>query len=317
VDAWLATVSELPPTEILHEGGPWGYLEQKRLGEPIAPSMPFTSGAQFAAEARPWLELLTNGTFSAATLEQTVPLSWMVSAEWTALVNASAYGGSRGRNGTTWLHELHLGVMAAEAWALVDAKQHFTASMHLKPTAIAARNLAALEKSGPARWNPLAETNATAQKGLYQIAWELAAATPAALGGETLQYHLAGEIGQFLGSAHIDLTAFVASFAAVPGCAKRGKLCDSDQVAFAVLQAAQSGKNCSTVFDLIETWPFTTMVGAMSSFVQMASPASGMWGTCVLAEAMKAANKTSLNHAETVAALKARPPPEWVIYTSG
>jgi hypothetical protein len=59
------------------------------------------------------------------------------------------------------------------------------------------------------------------------------------------------------------------------------------------------------------------MVGAMSSFVQMASPASGMWGTCVLAEAMKAANKTSLNHAETVAALKARPPPEWVIYTSG
>ena len=74
---------------------------------------------------------------------------------------------------------------------------------------------------------------------------------------------------------------------------KRGKLCDSDQVAFAVLQAAQSGKDCSTVFDLIETWPFTTMVGAMSSFVQMASPASGMWGTCVLAEAMKAANKKS------------------------
>lgn len=116
IDGWLAEVAKQPPTEVLHEGPPFGALEQEwqqlerqRSGDgagrnsgagPISASMPFTIGPAFSAEARQWVELLRDGTFSAATLDDAIPVSWQVSASWKALVKASAT-----KHGTTWLHE--------------------------------------------------------------------------------------------------------------------------------------------------------------------------------------------------------------------
>ena len=44
-----------------------------------------------------------------------------------------------------------------------------------------------------------------------------------------------------------------------PGCASRGKYCDSDQLAYAMLLASQSHGDCLTTMAIIETWPFTSM----------------------------------------------------------
>jgi hypothetical protein len=207
IDAWLAEVALRPPTEVLHEGTPFGALEQERqegehqrrgsggggVSGAISASMPFTVGVGFAAEAKQWLELMRDGTFSAATLADPIPLSWQVSAGWRELVRASAAA-----HGTTWLHECHLGVMAAEEWRLVDARAHFNTSLALRPTPIVARNLAALAPVSAAE----PDGNTTERWAMYQRAWALAVATHGER-GELLQHHLAGEIGRFLVAARL------------------------------------------------------------------------------------------------------------------
>ena len=150
--------------------------------------MPFTVGKDYAKEAQPWLELMHNGTFSAETLADPIPVSWMVSAPWAALIGESAT-----KHGTTWLHECYLGVMAAEAWRLDAALAHFHASMRLQPTPIVARNLAALAPVTAA----LPTGNPTDRWALYQHAWQLAVALDSD-SGKLLTAHLAGEIGAFL-----------------------------------------------------------------------------------------------------------------------
>ena len=190
VDSWLAQVATKVPTEILHEGGPWGAIEQQRQelagagsGAQISKSMPFSVSDRDTAEARPWLELLHNGSFSAELLKDDVPLSWMVAPEWEALLQASAKA-----HGTNWLLECHLGVMRAGVFDLPGARAHFNASMKLRPTAMVARNLAALSDGAAAeRW------------ALYQHAWQLALQSQSG-SAKLLRYHLAGEIGQFLDS---------------------------------------------------------------------------------------------------------------------
>ena len=190
VDSWLAQVATKVPTEILHEGGPWGAIEQQRQelagagsGAQISKSMPFSVSDRDAAEARPWLELLHNGSFSAELLQDDVPLSWMVAPEWEALLQASAKA-----HGTNWLVECYLGVFRAEVFDLPGARAHFNASMKLRPTAMVARNLAALSDGSAAeRW------------ALYQHAWQLALQSQSG-SAKLLRYHLAGEIGQFLDS---------------------------------------------------------------------------------------------------------------------
>ena len=51
-------------------------------------------------------------------------------------------------------------------------------------------------------------------------------------------------------------------------------------------------------------------------FVNLANPGSGLWGLCVLKQA-KEKKSGGLSHKEMVHALRERPPPEWLVHTSG
>ena len=59
--------------------------------------------------ARPWLEVLTNGTFSPATVANPRPASFMVSEAWVGLLRKSM-----ATHGETWLHHFHIGVAAMQ-----------------------------------------------------------------------------------------------------------------------------------------------------------------------------------------------------------
>ena len=59
--------------------------------------------------ARPWLEVLTNGTFSPATVANPRPASFMVSEAWVGLLRKSM-----AMHGETWLHHFHIGVAAMQ-----------------------------------------------------------------------------------------------------------------------------------------------------------------------------------------------------------
>ena len=76
-------------------------------------------------------------------------------------------------------------------------------------------------------------------------------------------------------------------------------------------------QDCATVMSMIADWPFANGGTKPGVFVELRAPGSGLWGKCVLSDAAAAAAGRALNHSETVAALRARPPPEWVIHTSG
>lgn len=153
------------PGNILSRGTPWGALHALLLGQPgLGPGTLFqmndthseslrtlTGGNGGAAdsqakglplEARPWLELLTQGTFSAQSLGR-LPVSYMVSPLWVAKLKASAAS-----KGATWLHNFHLAVAAMEA-GVVDAprkllQQVLTDRSAGAGHALAARGLALL-----------------------------------------------------------------------------------------------------------------------------------------------------------------------------
>jgi hypothetical protein len=163
MDAWLVGVADRVPTraELLHAPAPWGGLEQaRRGGGPLAPGALLLDGAADQDnETRPWHELLTAGAFSAASLRQHVTafvanggdddatvLPW---DGWLSLLEESAR-----KSGPTWLHELHAGIIQLER-ALAPgtpadanftaAAAAFAASLALRPTPEAHRNLAIVE----------------------------------------------------------------------------------------------------------------------------------------------------------------------------
>jgi hypothetical protein len=159
------------PSQILHDGDPFGALHEQmqakfqREANPGArskenfPSLHFRVAPQFKELARPWIELLSSvGTFSATSLAVAAPSSYMVDVGWETLIQRSATA-----HGWTWLHHLHIGVNAVERFNFVSAREHFTASLALKQSAIAARNLAVIADTGDKRWT------------FYTTAWRLAA----------------------------------------------------------------------------------------------------------------------------------------------
>ena len=83
-----------------------------------------------------------------------------------------------------------------------------------------------------------------------------------------------------------------------------------------MLGVAVHMQDCATVMSMIADWPFANGGTKPGVFVELRAPGSGLWGKCVLSDAVATAGR-ALNHSETVAALRARPPPEWVIHTSG
>lgn len=155
MDAFLKELSsrQPKPSEILSAGAPWGGLHEKLTGKLLAPGCAFNLTS--TPESRPWIELLSpQGTFSAHTLALT-PLSFQIGAAWAAKLNVSS-----SKHGDTWLHRLHLGIIELEVGNAPAAAAAFRASLALKPSVHAARNLAVMS----------AAINASA---LYAQAWTL------------------------------------------------------------------------------------------------------------------------------------------------
>ncbi len=101
-DAFLAGLAYTPVDEVLSPGSPWGAVELARRAAPgggggtlpFPPGVTFdVSGSASAAEAVPWLELLSPaGTFSPATLDAE-PTSFQVrrrASAWRAPVRMLA-----------------------------------------------------------------------------------------------------------------------------------------------------------------------------------------------------------------------------------
>jgi len=155
-DAFLVAQAEEPVETVLHQGSGWGWLHETRTGRRISPGLTFEPGS--SDEERPWAELLTDGTFSAETLDAP-PQSFNVSPGWTTALRNSAQ-----KHGATWLHHLHLGVARLEAGDFREARSHFEASADLKENALAFRCLALLDDR---------EGNLDAAWSAYQRAWSL------------------------------------------------------------------------------------------------------------------------------------------------
>lgn len=135
---FLNAQADSPARTVLHRGAAWGGLHEQRTGRKISPGLAFER--QPGAEEQPWTELLSGGTFSAASLSRS-PGSFNVSPGWVAVLHKSAQD-----HGATWLHHLHLGVARLEAGAFAEAQAHFLASLKLKDNAPAHRNLALLRE---------------------------------------------------------------------------------------------------------------------------------------------------------------------------
>lgn len=182
------------PANMLTNGSAWGGLYELMIGRPLAPGLRFHVDAA-DAEARPWLELLQQGTFSDTTLGL-LPTSYMVEANWQALLRASAAG-----RGETWLHLLHLGVAAAEEGDARHARDLFDLSVYRKANPVALRCLALLADDEDSSWS------------LYQQAWQAAQAWNATDPARPrLLLNLAAEMARFcvaLGRV-ADLQAFLA-----------------------------------------------------------------------------------------------------------
>ena len=231
IDAFLTALAEVPVDEVLFEGSPWGAVELARRAAPggAQNTLPFPPGVSFTSssmDAAPWLELLSaEGTFSNATLS-VEPTSYQVSAEWLAVLRASAAS-----HGSTWLHELHIAVILAEMGGVDEPRAGFTASLAQRPSAVAARCLAVLQATPPAA------------RALFQTAWKTALAASADPSFSRLQANLADEIVKFeLGlvqgsgdpAALAELQAFLAALPSAPGAAELAML-DSVLVARAEL----------------------------------------------------------------------------------
>lgn len=134
--------------DVLHVGTPYGALHEGMIGERMTPTMLFSVAPMAAPEVAPWLDLLVNGTFSSATLaEHRIPQSYMTTAQWEARLEHSVKA-----HGATFLHLLHLGVIAAERLDIPRAITLTEQSVADTPTAVGHRNLAVFYKDPAVQW---------------------------------------------------------------------------------------------------------------------------------------------------------------------
>jgi hypothetical protein len=185
-DAFLAAQVDVPVHNLLHRGAGWGWFHEKRIGRQIGPGLTFE--CELRREERPWVELLTEGTFSPETLKES-PRSFVISAGWTKTLRDSL-----GRHGATWLHHLHLGIASLEGERFEEARASFASSLALKENALAHRSLALLSE----RDSLLDEAWDS-----YERAWALSGPDP----------NLAVELGEFCvrHKRHDAFAEFVAS----------------------------------------------------------------------------------------------------------
>jgi len=147
-DAFFEKYATVEPSEILVRGQPWGALEEKLLGQRLAPGLVFdlpSKGEEGYEEMLPWMELLSDGTFSDATLSR-LPLSYQTTDNWFKVIKESA------DRGMTWLHALHIAINLIERGDVEEPRNILKQSMELKPNPIAARNLAILCQTYEEAW---------------------------------------------------------------------------------------------------------------------------------------------------------------------
>eukprot|EP01038_Epipyxis_sp_PR26KG_P014959 gene14959-20124_t len=157
LDSFFESYATVAPSKILVAGQPWGALEEMLLNKPLAAGLTFTlpeEGTKEYFEAKPWVELLEQGTFSDETL-QVLPISYQTTDRWLEKLEQSA-----SKFGMTWLHALYIGIALTERGETVKTKELFTLSMNLKPNPVAARCLAVLQTSEDDAWP------------YYQLAWK-------------------------------------------------------------------------------------------------------------------------------------------------
>ena len=282
VDAFLAALADRPVDAVLAEGSPWGAVELARRAAPGGANgtLPFPPGVAFgapagpnAALAAPWLELVSAaGTFSAATLA-VEPTSYQVSAEWLALLRASAAA-----HGNTWLHALHEAVILAETGGVDEPRALLALSLAVRPSAVAARCLAVLQNSS------------AAARPLFLQAWATALAANADPSRPRLLLNLASEIVSFElglvqhGADPAARGALQAFLAALPGAGVAG-LAQLDAVLLARAQLAVDVADWQTAVAIL------TADGAAGCFPTLASERAqlmNLWNAAMVIKAEQA-----------------------------
>ncbi len=168
-DAWLSRQVSVPVDRILWRGSVWGALHEKLTGRSISMGLQFDAASVDEGAMAPWIELLEDGTFSAKTLSQ-MPTAWAVSDRWLRRIQESAE-----IHGTTWLHELFLGVCLLDRDQRAQAKEHFESSVKMQDNYLAHRHLALiheLDGNADAAWQAYARAW-DASDGLTQLAVEI------------------------------------------------------------------------------------------------------------------------------------------------
>uniref|UniRef100_A0A7S3JMS0 DUF5107 domain-containing protein n=1 Tax=Aureoumbra lagunensis TaxID=44058 RepID=A0A7S3JMS0_9STRA len=172
----LQRLAETEPLEILATGMPWGAVDRANFS-----GLSFVVSDEYLDEARPWLELFANGSFSDLSLSR-APLSYQIDPLWL----------ERLRNSTqdSWLRDLHIAVALTESGDVNEPKRLFLRSFHTRPSVVAARCLAILQTSTHDAWE------------WYQRAWTVAFDDREEPARDRLIRNLATEIAYFLQGIH-------------------------------------------------------------------------------------------------------------------
>ena len=108
-------------------------LHEKMIGKSISSGLTFDKSP---TKAKLWADLIETGTISDEMLNN-LPESWAVSEKWQTVLNKSV-----AEHGTTWLHELLLGVIALNQEQFQSAREHFKQSLRYQDNVLAHRHLA-------------------------------------------------------------------------------------------------------------------------------------------------------------------------------
>jgi len=234
-------------SDILYKGSSWGALQERMTAMKLAPSTLFSYNPTEQLQIQPWLDLLTQGTFSQQSVERLFPLSYIVAQDWQRLIQTSA-----GIYGTTWLHSLYQGIALTEAGYFDQAIEHLQLSVTLKPNPVAYRTLALL-----------ADSNAKSYE-YFMMAWNLirTSSDPQA---DDFAVNLASEVCTFLvdtkDNAHLD--EFLHS---VP---ERAPFLKRDYLLLCNAVAALNHHDYNGVQDILKNNVFPSLNGRMRQLYQI------------------------------------------------
>ncbi len=128
--------STVTDTRFVYKGSDWGVLEEALRGKKISGTLTFPHGE--SEETAPWWQLLTENTFPSPDPDLE-PTSYVSGKEWIERL--------RSLPAPSWYSLLQLGVALYAEGDLEGAKDAWTRSLSLTPSAWAYRNLAMLHKN--------------------------------------------------------------------------------------------------------------------------------------------------------------------------